>query len=438
MQSKSGDEFHPRLNTGERPIANKYRKEKMKRTLKRESKEYLKLSGWKWIGAGSTGAWTSVDWGAAKAQSPRLLQAASASCFGICTLRTLACALPIRPVLLLQSYAYCYPTQFSLFKYLQNKNSCRKRTQSNLLYIMLENKRSLLEAIDYMLEGFQNLVIPIHNYTSTKSEKNLVQKSSSPKSYCWLTQEDVARFLLNSVGVFSPTRTFSIESLNIIDRKFMTVGYHDPAISALDLITLAHTEQTSVAVVDDDRRLIEEISGSKLVYCDEDVAAEIMTLSSGDLMAYIDCGGPPEDLIGLVRTRLQEKKLGLMMELMDEESPVPSTSSSASCCSSDDESRLSRNGSSGRSSARRSEAITCYPRSSLAAVLIQALAHRASSIWVIDEDDHNLVGVVTFKGILKVFRSAANATRKPEMENSSNSIIRYIAQYEKETLIQEP
>ncbi|KAF3670645.1 putative splicing factor U2af large subunit B-like [Capsicum annuum] len=226
-----------------------------------------------------------------------------------------------------------------------------------------------------MLEGFQNLVIPIHNYTSTKSEENLVQKSSSPKSYCWLTQEDVARFLLNSVGVFSPTRTFSIESLNIIDRKFMTVGYHDPAISALDLITLAHTEQTSVAVVDDDRRLIEEISGSKLAYCDEDVAAEIMTLSCGDLMAYINCGGPPEDLIGLVRTRLQEKKLGLMMELMDEESPVPSTSSSASCCSSDDESRLSRNGSSGRSSARRSEAITCYPGSSLAAVLILKHLH---------------------------------------------------------------
>ncbi|KAG5578711.1 hypothetical protein H5410_049338 [Solanum commersonii] len=35
---KSGGEFRPRLNTGERPIANKYRKGKMKRTLKRESK----------------------------------------------------------------------------------------------------------------------------------------------------------------------------------------------------------------------------------------------------------------------------------------------------------------------------------------------------------------------------------------------------------------
>ena len=34
-----GGKFHPKLNTDERPIANKYREGKMKRTLKRESKE---------------------------------------------------------------------------------------------------------------------------------------------------------------------------------------------------------------------------------------------------------------------------------------------------------------------------------------------------------------------------------------------------------------
>ena len=31
-----GGKFHLKLNTGERPIANKYREGKMKRTLKRE------------------------------------------------------------------------------------------------------------------------------------------------------------------------------------------------------------------------------------------------------------------------------------------------------------------------------------------------------------------------------------------------------------------
>ncbi|CAN6973380.1 unnamed protein product [Brassica rapa subsp. trilocularis] len=36
MQPQSGGKFRPRLNMGERPIANKYREVKMKRTLKRE------------------------------------------------------------------------------------------------------------------------------------------------------------------------------------------------------------------------------------------------------------------------------------------------------------------------------------------------------------------------------------------------------------------
>ncbi|KAK4380472.1 hypothetical protein RND71_002334 [Anisodus tanguticus] len=38
MRPKSGGEFRPRINTGERPITIKYREGNMKRTLKRESK----------------------------------------------------------------------------------------------------------------------------------------------------------------------------------------------------------------------------------------------------------------------------------------------------------------------------------------------------------------------------------------------------------------
>lgn len=36
MQPQAGGKPHPRLNTGERPIANKYREGKMKSTLERE------------------------------------------------------------------------------------------------------------------------------------------------------------------------------------------------------------------------------------------------------------------------------------------------------------------------------------------------------------------------------------------------------------------
>ncbi len=46
-----GGKFHLKLNTGERPIANKYREGKMKRTLKRESK-VLEIVGGEALEAG--------------------------------------------------------------------------------------------------------------------------------------------------------------------------------------------------------------------------------------------------------------------------------------------------------------------------------------------------------------------------------------------------
>ncbi|PWA39468.1 Cystathionine beta-synthase, core [Artemisia annua] len=52
---------------------------------------------------------------------------------------------------------------------------------------------------------------------------------------------------------------------------------------------------------------------------------------------------------------------------------------------------------------RRSEAIVCYPGSSLVAVMIQAIAHRVSYVWVIEEDC-SVVGIVRFCGMLEVFR----------------------------------
>ncbi|CAI9760305.1 unnamed protein product [Fraxinus pennsylvanica] len=287
----------------------------------------------------------------------------------------------------------------------------------------LEPNSSLLEAIDCILEGTQNLVIPIQNHRSTFSRKKFPNKSASfdskhcnGREYCWLTQEDIVRFLLNSIGVFSPIPGMAIESLHLIEHDIMTVHYLDPASSALDYISRSLVEQTSIAIIDEDNRLIGEISPVTLACCDELVAAAISTLLAGDLMAYIDCGGPPEYLIELVRMRLEERNFGTLLELMEELSNS-STASSSSNCSSDDELGSSFHGSSGRNSlGRSSEAIICYPWSSLVAVMIQALAHRVSCVWVLEED-HTLVGTVTFAGMLKVFRSIAGVSQK--RENSS-------------------
>ncbi|KAI3818741.1 hypothetical protein L1987_12558 [Smallanthus sonchifolius] len=281
----------------------------------------------------------------------------------------------------------------------------------------LEPNSSLLQAIDYILEGAQNLVIPIQTTTTYNQRKHYLVTNPSPlsattalhngKEFCWLTREDVIRFILNSIRVFSPIHTFTIESLNIISTETLTVHYDDPATSALPLITHSHLNQTSVAVVNQDNTLIGEISPFALSCCDETISAAITTLSAGELMAYLDYIRPPEDLVHLVRMRLQERILTGMLDLMDD---YYNTSSSSSCSSSDEEFGAGKNGGMGRSyPGRRSEAIVCNPWNTLMAVMVQMIAHRVSYAWVVKED-YGLVGIVTFTEILRQFRSIVGSS----------------------------
>ncbi|PWA76344.1 Cystathionine beta-synthase, core [Artemisia annua] len=280
----------------------------------------------------------------------------------------------------------------------------------------VEPATSLVEAMDLIIDGAQNLVVPISSRTTINSKwkqnvhhQELVAHTTHAGlgEFCWLTQEDVIRFLLSSIGSFSPTAAYSVESLGIIDIDIKTVNYDSPALTAVELIKNSLVDQTSVAVTDDDGILIGEISPFTLAYCDETTAAAITTLSAGDLMAYIDCGGPPEDIVKLVEMRLKERNLKGMLDEFLMHSTILSSSS-------DDELsplgekmkslRYSRSSSYSARITRRAEAIVCYPGSSLVAVMIQAVAHRVSYVWVIEEDC-SVVGIVRFSGMLEVFRA---------------------------------
>nr|GEU77813.1 hypothetical protein [Tanacetum cinerariifolium] len=158
--------------------------------------------------------------------------------------------------------------------------------------------------------------------------------------------------------------------------------------------------------------LIGEISPFALSCCDETIAAAVTILSAGDLMAYLDYMGPPEHLVHMVKTRLQERNLNAMLDLMDDYNPSSSASSS-----SDEEYGSRKNGGMGRSyPGRRSEAIVCNPWNSLMAVMVQMIAHRVSYAWVIKED-YGLVGIVTFTEILGQFRRIAGSWNKRKEEN---------------------
>ncbi|XP_054812763.1 CBS domain-containing protein CBSX5 [Prosopis cineraria] len=289
------------------------------------------------------------------------------------------------------------------------------------LVMHIDPSSSLSEAIDLILQGAQNLVVPLPAKKGSFSRRKQHQKPSSSsaictshigREFCWLTQEDVIRFLLGSIGLFSPLPALSIDTLGIISSEVSAINYYAPASSAIGAISHSLTTQTSVAIVDSEGIFIGEISPFTLACCDETVSAAITTLSAGDLMAYIDCGGPPEDLVREVKARLKEKKLEKMLEEFTILSSVVTDSASSS---SDEESVLSprrslpRSGRYSRSFSysarmvRKAEAIVCHPKSSLVAAMIQAIAHRVNYLWVI-EDDFSLVGIVTFSNMLKVFR----------------------------------
>lgn len=269
----------------------------------------------------------------------------------------------------------------------------------------VEPHSSVLEALDVILDGAGSLVVPIRSGGRRKLHHHSAGGGGGAE-FCWLTQEDFVRYFFNSIAHFAPIAALSVSSLGLVRSDVLAVQYDDAALSALPLIRRALADQTAVAVVTDDGKLVGEICPSTLAACDETVAAALVTLSAGDLMAYIDyCSMRPEAILRAIKARLKERGLEGMLELIEEEVLSPLSSSPPSS-SEDEESagrklRRLRSAGMGRST---EEVIVCHSESSLVAVMVQALAHRVNYVWVVDEEDYGLVGIVAFADVLKVFR----------------------------------
>lgn len=267
-----------------------------------------------------------------------------------------------------------------------------------------------MEALDAVLSGAQVLAVPLR---AGGRRKQLVGSGGGGAAgggdFCWLTQEDLVRYFLNSIGLFYHVAARSVSSLGLVRADFLSVRPGGSALSAVPLIRRAVATETAVAVVTEDGHLVGEISPALLAACDETAAAAIATLSAADLMAYVDnFGSPPEHILRAVKAGLKDKGLDAMLALIEDETLSSFSSLSSASSSSDEEAgraqlRRPSSGSYGRRSAE--EPVVCSPASSLVAVMVQALAHRVSYVWVLDEDnDCRLAGIVTFADVLRVFR----------------------------------
>ncbi|KAH7286442.1 hypothetical protein KP509_32G007400 [Ceratopteris richardii] len=312
---------------------------------------------------------------------------------------------------------------------------------------------SLLEALDLIAKGAQNLVVPItrktiHNVTQVETAVTLkphmasvnlsilLPKDHGGQEYCWLTVEDVLRFLLGSIGVFSPLPAMSIEALGLIGFDVQMIEVEQAACSALEAIKLACQDSSAVAVVDSTKaspgaiRFVGDISCSALQTCNELASLALLTLSAEDFLAFLeDCRKPPQVLVDMIHSRVCEI-LGLIKGKSSYIEPLTSKPESTtfllhklemwgeSSSSEDDEygcgsptgphdlahkwhSKHPCSSRKGFSFRNQSGPSFCSPDSSLMAVLLQALAHREHYVWVTREDNL-LIGIVNIRDILGV------------------------------------
>lgn len=270
------------------------------------------------------------------------------------------------------------------------------------LVSVVDRRSSVVHALDAILDGAQNLLVPLRA-AGKKSTADAV-------AHCSLAPEDFVRFFLGSIGAFSSVSALCIGSLGLVRPSTLAVRYDAPALSAVPLLKAAVAAQTAVAVVTGDGELLGEISPSMLAACDETVAAAVASLSAVELMGYASCGAdPPAEAAEVVKARLRQRGMVGMLELLDEgdASSMSSGRSSGSSSSDEETSKPARTKPAGRrrrrSAGRLEETVMCRPSSSLVAVMMQALAHRVNYVWV-TEDNYKLAGVVTFTDMLKVFR----------------------------------
>lgn len=283
----------------------------------------------------------------------------------------------------------------------------------------------LIDALEMMKQGVRRLVIRksvvwkgmskrfsilyngkwLKNIDTSGSSNNLNVNANRPSSsstssshdkFCCLSREDVIRFLIGCLGALAPVPLSSISTLGAINPNYCLIDASTPAI---DVTHKLPDDPIAIAVVenmhDNQYKIIGEISASKLWKCNYLAAAwALSNLSAGqfvmgvednmasrmvpDLSANANIGeNDSANAGGATRARkFSSRSIGF-----NPSSPTFGIS---------------------RSMYRgRSAPLTCKVTSSLAAVMAQMLSHRASHVWVTeDENDDILVGVVGYADIL--------------------------------------
>ncbi|KAF2307382.1 hypothetical protein GH714_026769 [Hevea brasiliensis] len=235
-----------------------------------------------------------------------------------------------------------------------------------------------------------------NNLTINTSRPSLSSASSSHDKFCCLSREDIIRFLIGCLGALAPLPLSSISALGAINLNYHSVEASLPVIEATQKLS---QDSFAVAIVEpmpDGRcKIIGEISASRLWKCDYLAAAwALANLSAGQFVMGADDNLTTRSFPDFtVNSTNGENNM-----FNDGGSTRARKFSSRSIGFNPGSSSFGI----GRSMYRgRSAPLTCKLSSSLAAVMAQMLSHRATHVWVTEDNgDDVLVGVVGYADIL--------------------------------------
>lgn len=302
----------------------------------------------------------------------------------------------------------------------------------------------LIDALEMMKQGVKRLLVPksvgwkgmskrfsiLYNGkwlknidTSSGSGINLNANTNRPSSsstsstttlrdkFCCLSREDVIRFIIGCLGALAPLPLSSISSLGVINTNYYSIEASLPALEATQKLP---GDPSAVAVVectpDGHYKIIGEISATKLWKCDYLAAAwALANLSAGQFVMGVEDDVTSRSLPDFTLNSTDGNN-NLVNGGSGSRRPKKFSSRSIGFFSNSPSFGGNRSMYRGRSAP-----LTCKVTSSLAAVMAQMLSHRATHVWVIeDESDDVLVGVVGYADIL------AAVTKQPATFVASN------------------
>ncbi|GAB2211750.1 hypothetical protein Droror1_Dr00025084 [Drosera rotundifolia] len=281
----------------------------------------------------------------------------------------------------------------------------------------------LIDALEMMKQGVRRLLVPKSTQWKGVSKKfsilyngrwlknmnasnpaiavgNASQPSSSTTSrskFCCLSREDVIRFVIGCLGALAPIPLSSISVLGAINHHYPFIEASLPANEAIQKLP---QDPSAIAVVEPtsegEYKIIGEISACNLWKCDYLAAAyALANLTAGQFVMGVQDSiiirSDPKEVksadgenngasngVGLTRPRrLSSKNTSFFSSTVSPYIGSPRT--------------IYRG---------RSTALTCKVTSSMAAVMAQLLSHRATHVWVTEDDDDILVGMVGYADII--------------------------------------